>query len=192
MLIDIAHDRYSKITRQKALTVLESADIKPDKFTAHRDRTFTARYLRSRIDLFKSNKYEEQMEIAADNAVAIFKRPSKGIDKGKYVSLRFGFAAMERLGLHGIHLKADGTADDEAVNATNGNGKSAPDADTGDVALLFTLVGAARDMRQLVTYIRESIDDEKKAAHARVSLDELQKLVNTVTDGLHKLVKPQE
>lgn len=82
------------VTRTKALDILQSARLYPDRFTAHRNGTFTARYSRDREVIFQAlEDYEAQLE-KADQRVAILKRPSPKLDRGRYVTLQFSFATF--------------------------------------------------------------------------------------------------
>ena len=83
---------FIRIARKDALTFLQNASLMPDRFTAHRNGTFTARYLRDRELEFQSDECDTLLE-KADNRVAILKRPSPKLDKGRYVTLQFSFAA---------------------------------------------------------------------------------------------------
>ena len=83
----------TRITRKQALEFLQRARLSPDRFTAHRNGTFTARYLREREDSFQPDEFEIQLE-KADQRVAILKHPSPKLDRGRYVTLQFSFAAL--------------------------------------------------------------------------------------------------
>lgn len=84
---------FTRIPRKQALEFLQTARLMPDRFTAHRNGTFTARYLRARELVFQSDECDVQLE-KADNRVAILKRPSPQLDRGRYVTLQFSFAAL--------------------------------------------------------------------------------------------------
>ena len=85
---------FTHVTRRNALEILGRARLYPDRFTAHRNGTFTARYLRDKEPMFQSHEeYEGQLE-EADQRVAILKRPSPKLDRGRYVTLQFSFAAI--------------------------------------------------------------------------------------------------
>lgn len=85
---------YLHLTRQQALDILSRARLSPDRFTAHRDRTFTAHYLRGRELIFMSDEFEGQLD-SADKRVAILKRPCPKMDRGRYITLQFAFAPFE-------------------------------------------------------------------------------------------------
>lgn len=174
MLIEIESNRYSRVKRAEALHILEQAKISPDRFVAHRDRTFTAKFERKRLDLFKSLDYEDRMELAAHHSVAIFKRPSQKIDRGPFITLRFGFVATDRLGL--ISSKP----------AENGNGAAHAHYD-GDLAIMSHLIGLARDIKQLTQYAHELVQTENRREHILVTLDELQKQVGNMSESLGQL-----
>jgi hypothetical protein len=83
----------TKVKRDEALKILSQAKLPPDRFTAHRNGTFTARYLREWEKAFASDHYEQQLE-KADARVAIYKRPSPKMDRGRYITLQFAFATF--------------------------------------------------------------------------------------------------
>ncbi|MCB9452794.1 MAG: hypothetical protein H6672_15250 [Anaerolineaceae bacterium] len=84
----------TKVKRNQALEILRRAKLMPDKFTAHRNHTFTARYLRDRAEAFESaDEFEARLE-KSDCRIAILKRPSPRLDRGKYISLKFTFAVF--------------------------------------------------------------------------------------------------
>jgi hypothetical protein len=80
-----------RVSRSQALATLRQANLLPDRFTAHRNGVFTAKYLRGRELVFLSDEYETKLE-SADRRVAILKRPSPKIDRGRYITLQFAFA----------------------------------------------------------------------------------------------------
>ncbi len=82
----------TKVKRKQALAILRRANLIPDQFTAHRNRTFTARYLRDWTTAFQAvNEFESLLE-KADCRIAILKRPSPKLDRGRYITLQFTFA----------------------------------------------------------------------------------------------------
>ncbi len=84
----------TRVPRKTALAILQDARLYPDRFTAHRNGTFTARYLRDKETIFKSHDEYENMLESADQRVAILKRPSPQLDRGRYVTLQFTFATF--------------------------------------------------------------------------------------------------
>ena len=73
-MIEIDTARYARVTRGRALKLLEAANLAPDKFTAHRNGTFTAKYKRDRQPIFASHRYEERKEkkylpVVAENVI---------------------------------------------------------------------------------------------------------------------------
>jgi hypothetical protein len=81
----------TKVKRNQALDILKRANLFPDKFTAHRNLTFTARYRRDRAATFQSaDEFEARLE-KADYRIAILKRPSPKLDRGGYITLQFTF-----------------------------------------------------------------------------------------------------
>lgn len=184
-MIEIDTARYARVTRGRALKLLEAADLAPDKFTAHRNGTFTAKYKRDRQPIFASHRYEERMEDAGNHDVAILKRPSPRIDRGPYITLKFAMAAVDRLGLH-----MEMVAKSKETDAKNGHAPTTLDAEK--TALLKKLVGVSRDMTQLTQYAHELLNkgesEEARRKHLTVTLDEMQKHASTLLDGLQKLV----
>jgi hypothetical protein len=85
---------YLHLTRKQALDILSRARLSPDRFTAHRDHTFTAHYLRGRELIFMSDEFEGRLD-SADKRVAILKRPCPKMDRGRYITLQFAFAPFE-------------------------------------------------------------------------------------------------
>lgn len=82
------------VPRRQALDVLQRAHLMPDRFTAHRNGTFTARYLRDEALLkTPADHFESQLD-SADRRVAILKRPSPKLDRGRWVTLQFTFATF--------------------------------------------------------------------------------------------------
>lgn len=170
--------RYRKIKRDDVLNILEAAELKPDQFIAHRNNTFTAKFLKAKLPSLTKNRYETRLEEQSEHDLAIFKRPTR-LDRGKYVTLNFGFVAMERLG---IDLDA----------STNGhsNGKHKPAfAAEGDLATTVRMIGIVRDMKQLTQYTRDIVENDSNRAPALVALAELEKQVNRMADGLHRMIR---
>lgn len=182
---EIDASRYAHVTRGKALQMLERAELKPDKFTAHRDRTFTAKYRRDRLPMF-SQRYEERMESASTSGVAIFKRPSSQIDRGPYVTLQFAVPERERLGLPPIKVPRKRKSPAKAASVPPAETFIKP-SDTSGVPLLTRLSNAARDMKQLIDYAHELIEKKDKPEHLLVTLDELKKHADLLTSGLQQL-----
>lgn len=168
--------RYRKIKRDEVLNLLESIDLKPDQFIAHRNNTFTAKFLKAKLPSLKQNGYELRLEEQSEHDLAIFKRPTR-LDRGKYVTLNFGFVVMERLGID----LATGTG-------SNGNHKPAPDA-VGDLAMTVQMIGIVRDMKQLTQYTRDIVEKNEHREPALVALAELEKQVNRMADGLHQMIR---
>ena len=84
---------FTRVPRKQALNILQQARLYPDRFTAHRNGTFTARYLRGRELMFLSADYETQLD-TTDSRVAILKRPSPKLDRGRYMTFQFTFATF--------------------------------------------------------------------------------------------------
>ncbi|MCB9456713.1 MAG: hypothetical protein H6671_12065 [Anaerolineaceae bacterium] len=94
----------TKVKRNQALAILRRANLIPDRFTAHRNRTFTARYLRDRAPVFQSADEFETLLEKADCRIAILKRPSPKLDRGRYITLQFTFAIFNAAVPAGLHL----------------------------------------------------------------------------------------
>lgn len=95
MPIDIDLKRYTKITRGRALALLAKAELTPDKFIAHKDKTYTAKFKRGR----NLNGAADRVEQVGGHVIAILKRPNPRFDRGPYVTLRFAVASLEQLGI---------------------------------------------------------------------------------------------
>lgn len=177
MLIDVDESRYTKITRRHVMTLLEQAQLAPDKLTMHRDRTITASYLRERETTFEAGRYEARME-ALDNRIAIFKRPS-ALDRGRYLTLTFAVASKEQLGLPDLH------------DAAAQNGKSNPPE--GSIAVMGRLHGVSRDMQQLTRYAK-SLAAKNKRTHENLflTLEEMQRQIDILQEGLQQLEATQK
>lgn len=93
MLIPELPPHLTRIPRKQALDILQRARLMPDRFTAHRNGTFTARYLRGRELVFLSEEYETQLD-STDKRVSILKRPSPKLDRGRYMTMLFTFATV--------------------------------------------------------------------------------------------------
>ncbi|GEM_PF-2866114 len=190
-MIEIDITRYAKVGRADVLALLESAQMTPDGLIAHRDRSFTAQYLRDRSTHFES-EYESKME-AADRRFAIFKRPNKGLDRGRYLTLKFAMAETTKLGLPEVTKpkpksksapahKANGhsaktvTPVQAAPTLAQPNGSSAAkQIDTPMVVKMLQRVSS--DMYQLVHYATElatkTKTDQPESDHLLTALDEL-------------------
>jgi len=84
----------TRVPRKKALEILQHARLYPDRFTAHRNGTFTARYLRDREPKILSLEEYDVLLEDVDQRVAILKRPSPKLDRGRYITLQFTFATF--------------------------------------------------------------------------------------------------
>lgn len=141
-MIDVDISRYSKIGRADALALLEQAQLAPEKLIAHRNRTFTARYHRDQVARLSDAVIE-----ALDQRIAIFKRPSAGLDRGRYVTLTFALADIAPA----AQAEADPTPDAPAPS----NGSAAPVDPTLVVRMLQRLT---EDMCQIIHYADEMTD----------------------------------
>lgn len=202
MLIELDTTRYAKIRRKDVLAILERADLKPDALVMHRNRLFSARYLRSRNLDFKPGQVEARLE-ATDHRVAIFKRPSRR-DRGRYVTLQFAVADARKLDLTNLQTLRKTEAAKQTAKSIRSSitselaaikiGDELP-ALTGESreALLSMLGGVSRSMRQLAQYAHELAMKNQKRDHLLATLDELQKQVGVMTDGINRLIEaPQD
>jgi hypothetical protein len=173
-MIEIDITRYTKISRKNALALLEQAELKPDKFIAHKDKTFTAKFRRKRKTMFQSHGYEDRMEQAGNYRLAILKRPSVRIDRGPYITMRFAFTSLETLGLDKNKLTIK--------KATNGTSKSKTANGKPQMIDPFTaidLLAVALDIKNLAHEAHKlAKDPASHQAHLLVILDELEKHAN--------------
>ena len=172
-MIDIDTTLYQKVPRGKALAILEQAKMTPDDFTAHRDGTYTARYLRDRNDTLRTLGIEDRME-RADRRVAILKRPSDALDRGRYVTLRFAVVKTETLGIRPKKETAKPVEADVTVLRKQ------------DKAVLDLLKRVATNMQQLTDYAQE-LAKECDNSHMSVILEELEDQVELFRDGLNHI-----
>ena len=177
MMIDIDKTRYIKVKRDEVLALLERAGIAPVKLVVHRDLTYTARYPRGADNQFDAAETKLEM---LDNRVAIFKRPSKKLDRGSYLTLKFAIADVKGLGIS-IGLNS------------NGNSKaSAPKAEEGTIMILTRLVGISKNMHQLTTYAHELSSQYHTHRHLVTLMDEMQKQIEMLDDSLTQLLHPKQ
>jgi arsenate reductase-like glutaredoxin family protein len=178
-MIEIDATRYSKMTRKRALALLERAELTPDKFIAHKDKTFTAKFRRKRKETFKDFHYEERMEKMGEHRLAILKRPNVRIDRGPYITMRFAFASLEQLGLDNIQLMTKGILT---------NGKTTQPGVSPDVIDPFTIIEIARLAQDLKNLAREASslakEENIRRDHLHIILDELNKHADEL---IHKL-----
>ncbi len=172
MILDIDMTRYVKVARGDALAILEQAKMIPDDFTAHRNGSFTARYLRDRTATLKTLGMEERIE-NIDPRVAIFKRPSDKLDRGRYVTFKFAVASTRALGLPETPIDKTPPTEPETTHLRK-----------KDKAVLDMLTRVAENMQQLVDYAQELVVDTPKSDHMTVVLDEIEAQVELLRDGL--------
>jgi hypothetical protein len=172
--IDIA--RYTKISRKNALAMLEQAQLTPDKFIAHKDKTFTAKFRRKRKTMFQSHGYEDRMEKAGEHRIAILKRPSVRIDRGPYITMRFAFTSLETLGLDKNKLTPKkAIVPNGKSKAKTANGK----AETVDPLTAIDVLAIALDIKNLAHEAHKlAKDPASHQAHLLIILDELEKHAN--------------
>ncbi|MBC7870533.1 MAG: hypothetical protein H7Y09_06810 [Chitinophagaceae bacterium] len=184
-MIEIDITRYAKVGRADVLALLESAQMTPDGLIAHRDRSFTARYLRDRSAHFES-EYESKME-AADRRFAIFKRPNKRLDRGRYLTLTFAMAETTKLGLPEVTKSKPKSA--PALKANGHSPKTSIPVQTTpvpvpsvvtqiDTAMVVKMLQrVSNDMFQLVHHATElatkTKTDQPESEHLLTSLSEL-------------------
>ncbi|MFN8375442.1 MAG: hypothetical protein U0694_21520 [Anaerolineae bacterium] len=184
-MIEIDHSRYTKISRKNALALLEQAELTPDKFIAHKDKTFTAKFRRKRKSMFQSQSYEERIENAGEHRIAILKRPSVRMDRGPYMTMRFAFAALETLGLDKAKFapktpaKSNGRAK-KAVPVANGKAK-----ELVDPFAAIELTRMAHDVQNLTREAHKlAKDPNSQRAHLLVILEELEKHVDDLIKNI--------
>lgn len=166
--------RYRRLKRNDVLGLFTAIEMEPDQFIAHRNHTFTAKFLKTRLAILNDANFEARLENRAEHGLAVFKRPTR-LDRGKYVTFRFGFVAIERLGIQ-LHQESNG---DNPV----------PMQIEGDLALASRMIGIVRDMKQLTQYASDLIESDSSREHALVALSELEKQINRMADGLHQMIK---
>ncbi|NWF71081.1 MAG: hypothetical protein HXY40_18515 [Chloroflexi bacterium] len=178
-MIEIDTSRYSKISRGRALALLANAELIPDRFIAHKDKTFTAKFRRTRKGIFQSHHYEERMENGGDHMLAILKRPNVRIDRGPYITMRFAFAELAKLGLD---------KDRFAARTSNGKApaekaKAAPEP--VDPFAFIELSRKVQDLKNLAHEANQLVKDSAKQSQLVIILQELEKhtdeLLATVT-----------
>ncbi|MDX1993986.1 MAG: hypothetical protein SF029_16495 [bacterium] len=180
IMIDIDRNRYAKVGRGDVLALLEKAQVTPDTLIAHRNGTYTARYLRSR----QFTPHDEAKIEAADRRVAIFKRPNERLDRGRYVTLTFALAETVKLGLPEVKAEAK-----PAPNGSNGhhtghdsssqNGAALPQIDT--MMVLTMLQRVAMDMSQLINF---ADDLAKKTRTETPDSDQLVAALDELSDQI--------
>ena len=176
-MIDIDTKRYMKVARGDALAILEQAKMIPDDFTAHRNGSFTARYLRDRTATLRTLGMEERIE-NIDPRVAIFKRPSDKLDRGRYVTFKFAVASVRAPGLP-----------EKMVDKTPPPEPQVTMLRKKDKAVLEMLTRVAENMQQLVDYAQELVVDTTKSDHMSVVLDEVEAQVELLRDGLKTIAQ---
>jgi hypothetical protein len=169
-MIEIDHTRYTKMSRQHALAFLERAELAPDKFIAHKDKTFTAKFRRRRKKMFQTHSYEERMEKIGDHRLAILKRPNVKLDRGPYITLRFAFASLESLGLDKSQF---------IPKQANGSAKAIPNGKSNELIDPFAIVELSKMAHDIKNLAHEAHklakDPTKHHHHLLVLLEELEK-----------------
>jgi hypothetical protein len=179
-MIEIDSRLYKKMSRKNALALLERAELAPDKFIAHKDKTFTAKFRRKRKRMFQTQGYEDRMEQFGDYQLAILKRPSVRIDRGPYITLRFAFAALDTLGVDKIKLPTKkAVPNGKAKPAVNGTGEKI------DAIGIGQLVRLAGDIKNLAHEAHKMAKEpEKHKHHLEVLLEELEKHADEMLKAL--------
>jgi hypothetical protein len=173
MIIDIDVNRYTKITRGRALKLLAKAELVPDRFIAHKDKTYTAKFKRERRSLFQSSGYEERFETASGHRVAILKRPNYTLDRGPYVTLRFAITELALLGL-----------DVKPAPRSRKSSRAKLDVSKPDVTKWVT---AARDVKHLAVEARQLAIDGRKHDQLLILLDEIKRQTDQLLARLEAL-----
>lgn len=172
-MIDFDSTRYVKVPRGDALAILSQAKMEPDDFTAHRDGSYTARYLRDRSTTLQTLGIEERIE-KVDPRVAIFKRPSEALDRGRYVTLRFAVAKANKIGLTETIIQKINPKPEAEVTQFRKK----------DKAVLDMLKRVTENMQQLVDYAQELAKDYPDHDHMDVVLGEVEAQIELLRDGL--------
>lgn len=185
-MIEIDTHRYAKTDRAAALAILEKAQLLPDKLIAHRNRTFTARYHRDQAAVISDARIE-----SVDHRVAIFKRPSAGLDRGRYVTLTFALAQTDHLAQPAVsNGSTNGVAD--TPKAANGSAAHTPDTSM----ILKMLQRMTDDMLELIHYADEltakathglSTGRRPEILHLKTTLDELESQAALMKTALRHL-----
>jgi len=171
MMIEIDTTRYAKVGRGTALAVLEEAQVKPDKFIAHRNRTFTAQYLRDRNPNIDIGQVE-----AIDKRVAVLKNPSEMLDKGRYITFQFAMASPEKLGIKVEKPKKKVKETQVQINEN-----------------VYKLVhGVARNMEQLANFAHNLATTEDKHNHLVLTIEELQSQSKLLQESLKHIVREKK
>lgn len=193
-MIEVNLTLYAKMSRKNALALLDEAELTPDKFIAHKDKTFTAKFRRKRKRMFQSHSYEDRMEEVGEHRVAILKRPSVGIDRGPYITMRFAFASLENLGLDKaafVQKKVSKTKTKaKAKTKAVANGKSKTVANGSAPALVdpFAKLDVSRMVHDVKNLAHEAHKLAKDAnaprAHLMVILEELEKHIDELVKAM--------
>jgi len=163
----LALNHYVKTPRKVALRLLERADLKPRKLTAHRDYTFTAMYHRQDLDSVLDA--EERLE-SIDYRIVILKRPAETLDQGEYVTQRFALVNPQALDLPAPLVSINGAAPDPYQRT------------------LHELRQISLDMEQLTNYAHElAYNNNFTHKHLTVALEELKNQIIMLNDGLEQL-----
>lgn len=175
MLIEVHSDQYTKPRRDDVIAMLTQARLKPDKLVAHRDRTFTASFLRDRAGSIRTQSIE-----TLDNRVAILKRPEPKIDRGRYITLKLAFVNLDDIG---IEVKQD---DDEEADDTSPN-LPGPTIIPRQEILVERLKEVSKNMAHLVQYAHDITRNKHPREHLLTILDEMQSQVAMLDAGLMQM-----
>lgn len=167
-MIEIDSTRYAKVGRGTVLAILAQAQVTPDKFTAHRNRTYTARYLRDRNTKLNIGEIE-----AIDQRIAILKKPSEKLDTGRYVTFKFAMASPEKLGIRV-----------ESKQAKKLQVKPKKEIQNINSHVLGLVNSVARNMRELTNFAHELASTGDKHNHLILTLEELQSQAKLLQDSL--------
>lgn len=172
-MIEIDSSRYAKVGRGIVLAILEQAKVAPDKFIAHRNRTYTAHYLRDR----KPNLDISAIE-SIDKRIAILKKPSDKLDTGRYVTFQFAMASPEKLGIR-IETKHISKRQVKIKKNTKNINEN----------VLGLVTSVARNMKQLADFAHELLNNEDKHNHLILTIEEIQSQAKLLQDSLRHITE---
>lgn len=172
-MIEIDSARYAKVERGAVLAILAQAEVTPDKFVAHRNRTYTAQYLRDRTPNLDIGVIE-----AIDKRIAILKKPSETLDTGRYVTFKFAMAEPDKLGIR-MEIKPAKKRQVKPKKQTQNINNN----------VLGLVTSVARNMGQLTDFAHELASNGDKHKHLLLTLEELQSQAKLLQDSLNHITQ---
>lgn len=161
---------YNRLPHAEALRVLNNIGVQPDHLNLSSDGLFTAYFCRERAGRLTDLALDEALEHGG-HRIAVFKLPQPELDTGRYLTLRFAFVDLRRVGIDEHTLRAIR----EAAVAKR---------EDKPVKRLQTL---ANDMDQLTTYARELAHGYHTHRHLAATLEEIQQQVELLHAELTRL-----